>query len=177
MSEKNMKFLIKIVFVIILLSGCSFDNEEYTNNIYLIPEGFEGSITVFYDVPNEARLKKEGKYTVIPVNALGLDELKNTEIYVYGASFTSTPDMNMGIINDKYYYVDKEGKRTAINEQCVSISGGGNGNFTGVSGKTIYFDHIQVTRSNCGENFRSEGKEIYYSQQKEVMDFWMNYFD
>jgi hypothetical protein len=168
---EKVKRLLTSIFIILLLNGCS----NNTDNIYLIPEGFEGSITVFYDVPNEPKLKKEGKYTVIPVEALALEALKDTEMYIYGASFTSTPDMKYGTVNDKYFYVDKKGKRTPINEQCISV--GGTGSFSGASGEEIIFSEQQVTKSNCSENFRSEGKEMYHIQQKEVMNFWMSHFD
>ncbi|WP_137791604.1 hypothetical protein [Bacillus sp. E(2018)] len=149
--------------------------EELTNNIYLIPKGYEGSITVFYNIPNESKLKTEGKYSVIPVNELALEALAGTNMYIYAASFTSTHDMKYGTVNDQYFYVDKNGKRTTIDEQCIFV--GGNGGFSGASGEEILYSNLQITQSNCSENFRHNGEDINFTQQKEVKNFWMSYFD
>ncbi|KZE67991.1 hypothetical protein AWM68_17620 [Fictibacillus phosphorivorans] len=160
----------------IFVYGCSnIIKEDTTDNIYLIPEGFEGSITVFYDVPGEPQLKKEGKYTVIPIEALAFNVFGDPQMDTYGAFFTSTSDMKYGTVNDKYFYVDEKGKRTPIKEECASV--GGNGSYTGDSGEEIVFSNLQVTKSHCGESFRSEGHESYHIQQKEVMNFWLSHFD
>ncbi len=47
-----------ILLTLILIGGCSYKEDE-TNDIYLIPNGFEGSILVLYDVPNQPALKKK----------------------------------------------------------------------------------------------------------------------
>ncbi|MDX8289443.1 hypothetical protein SLL00_06545 [Metabacillus indicus] len=169
----------KLLFAFLLigtLSGCSiFEKEKTTDNIYLIPEGFEGSITVFYDVPSEPKLKKEGKYTVIPVTELALEALKDTDIYIYGASFTSTPNVSYGVVTDKYYYVDENGKRTPIDKQCVHQSG--NGFFSGASEMEIIYSELQITKTHCNQSFWTDGIERYHSQQSEVLGFWMNTYD
>jgi hypothetical protein len=159
-----MKVLILIILSI-FVTGCSnIIEDETTDNIFLISEGFEGSITVFYDVPGEPKLVMERKYTIIPVEALAFDVFGYPIMDTYGASFTSTSDMKYGTVNDRYFYVDEKGKRTPIKEECVSL--GGNGGFTGASGEEIGFSNLQVTKSNCGESFRSEGQESYHIQQK-----------
>ncbi|KKI93279.1 hypothetical protein WQ54_05465 [Bacillus sp. SA1-12] len=143
--------------------------EEKTNNIYLIPEGYEGTIITLYNVANHPQLKKEGEYTIIPVEATNLEALKDTEIYQYGIAITSTPEQNDGVINDQYYYVDSEGKRTPIEETCISI--GSYGAFTGESEKEVGYQSLQVTNSECGEDFMLDGKEIYSIQKDEVLKY------
>jgi hypothetical protein len=48
--------------------GCRSGEREYSNDIYLIPDGFDGAIFVFYDVPNKPKFKNEGKFSVILLN-------------------------------------------------------------------------------------------------------------
>ncbi|MGE6377802.1 DUF6843 domain-containing protein [Peribacillus muralis] len=49
-----MKRYFFIIISLILIGGCSHqEKEEGTNELYLIPSGFEGTIIVFYDVPNK----------------------------------------------------------------------------------------------------------------------------
>jgi hypothetical protein len=150
-------------------------SDEKTNNIYLIPKGYEGSIITFYNVADHPRIKKQGEYNVIPVKEKYLEALKDTEIYRYGIALTSTPDRTYGEINDKYYYVDSEGKKTPINEKCVHTDG--YGSFTGVSEIEVGYRTLQITKSDCGEDFWFNGKEIYYTQENEVKKYWMNVLD
>ncbi|WP_102264533.1 DUF6843 domain-containing protein [Mesobacillus jeotgali] len=159
---------------IVFLAACSFE-EEKTNNIFLVPEGYEGTIMVYYDIPNTPPLKKEGEYTVIPVKLEGLEELEGTHISQYGIYFTSTLDMKYGLVNDKYFYVDADGKRTKIDDYCTH--GMGNGSFTGESEKEVKYQGIQITASNCGESFFLDGYEDYYIQKDAIQDHWMNHFD
>ncbi|MEH7087125.1 hypothetical protein V7139_31160, partial [Neobacillus drentensis] len=72
----------------------------------------------------------------------------------------------------KYYYIDKNGDRTAIDEQCTNYST--SGSFTGDNGKEIYYQSVQITKSHCGEAFNLEGLDIYNTQQKEVKRYWEN---
>ncbi|MEW5553567.1 hypothetical protein ABGT24_09745 [Peribacillus frigoritolerans] len=171
-----MKRYFFIIISLILIGGCSHQEKEVgTNELYLIPSGFEGTIIVFYDVPNKPVLEKEGKYSVIRVKFEYLEALEGTEIHQYGIYFTSTQDMNYGTVNNKYYYINENGDRTSINEQCTHVMG--NGSFTGEDGKEIKYSTIQITKSQCGEAFYLDGKDDYYTQKEEVKSYWMNYFD
>ncbi|MFT9600527.1 DUF6843 domain-containing protein [Mesobacillus sp.] len=170
-----MKKILILLFAILFLTACRYEEEEKTNNIFLIPEGYEGSIMVYYDIPNTPSLKKEGKYSVIPVRLEILKELEGTNLSQYGIYFTSTPDMEYGIVNDKYYYVDSNGKRTRIDDYCTH--GMGNGSFTGESEKEVKYRGVQITATNCGESFFLDGKEDYYIQKGEIQTHWMNHFD
>lgn len=163
------KYMI-VALSILFLAGCGFNKQETTNNIFLIPEGFEGSIFTFYNMPDEPALKKEDDYTVIPVKEKTLDVLKDTEISQYGVSFTSTKDMIYGVVNDKYYYVDKNGKRKEINDQCISL--GSNGGFSGRNGEDIKYSVIQVTSSSCGPSFKENGRNDFNAQVNHVGKYY-----
>ncbi|WP_223592503.1 DUF6843 domain-containing protein [Neobacillus bataviensis] len=149
------------------------NSEKETNQIYLIPSGYEGSIVVYYDVSKEPPLKKEGKFSVIPVKVEKLEALADTDIEQYGITLTSTPMNDEGAtINDKYYYVDETGKRTEIDQYCTSY--GSNGSFSADDEKEIQYRTLQITKTNCSEQFYLNGKDIYYTQMDEVHDYWRN---
>ncbi len=165
-----MKKYVIIVFSILLLTGCGFNKQKTTNNIFLIPEDFEGSIFTFYNMPDEPALEKEDGYTVIPVKEKTLKELKDTDISQYGVYFTSTKDMIYGVVNDQYYYVDDKGNRKEINEQCISL--GSNGAFNGKNGEDIKYSVIQVTSSNCGPTFKENGRNDFNAQVNHVGKYY-----
>jgi hypothetical protein len=169
------KRILILIFVIVFLAACRYEGEEKTNNIFLIPEGYEGSIIVYYDIPNTPALKKEGKYSVIPVRLETLKELEGTNLSQYGINFTSTPDMDYGIVNNKYFYVDSNGIRTRIDEYCTHVMSAGS--FTGESEKEIKYQGVQITATDCGESFYLDGKKDYYFQKGEIQTHWMNHFD
>ncbi|MFE5317695.1 DUF6843 domain-containing protein [Paenibacillus sp. NPDC056579] len=134
------------VFVIItvglIVVGIMSVNTSATNDIYLIPEGFEGKIQVTYNVQGAPLLAKEGKYDVIPIRSDGTYD-------------TSKPDMEYGTVTDQYYYVTADGRRTAIDTSCVYV--GGNG-ATESGGVTIRYNYLKITRTKCGEHFRAWGE-------------------
>ncbi|WP_410769419.1 DUF6843 domain-containing protein [Fontibacillus sp. BL9] len=137
-----MKHLIIIIFMIVLLAGCTSKYNRGTYDLYLIPEGYEGIIRVTYNIKDAPRLEREGKYDIIPVSANGKYE-------------TSNPMYDYGSVIDQYYYVDKEGKRTAIDSSCVHTRGtGGSSSSDGVE---THHTEIEVTQSACGEDFRLNG--------------------
>lgn len=171
-----MKKIFILIVTMILISGCSF-REEATNDIYLIPDDFEGSIFVFYDIPKQPRLKKEGDLTVIPVKIKSLKTYEGTGMEEYGIYMTSTKDMKYGTVNDRFYYLGGKGKRkrTSINEQCIHHSR--DGGFTNTSGKEFNYRAIQITKRDCGQPFFLDGKDEYYEQMDEVAAFWMQHFE
>lgn len=167
-----MKKTILITLLSLIIGGCSF-KEEKSNELYLIPDGFQGSILIIFGTPNDPTLKKEGKYTVLPIELKKMTALEGTEIQQYGVYLTSTPykDVDKTVTN-KYYYVNGDEQRKAINEQCVHL--GRSKSFTGENGKEISFQSLQITNNDCGERFFLDGAEKYYTQLGEVENFWLN---
>lgn len=164
-----------IVFMMMFVSGCvSTKKEVFTNDIYLIPKDYEGSILVFYGIPEEPELKKEGDFDVIPVRKEFLQSMSRSDYPNYGVALTSTPFPyeEGGTMQDKFYYVDSNGDRTFIPETCIHY--GATGSVQLDNQEPVYFQDFQVTRSECSQDFYFDGKEIYYDQLKEVQDYWFN---
>lgn len=115
--------------------------ESSTNDIYLIPEDYEGDIYVLYNVKGAPEVEVEDGYEVHVINEEG-----------YFA--TSTPDMDYGTVTDQYYYVDEAGNRTPIDETCVSIFGTGRFSRT-IQGEEIEFIYtgLKLTKDHCSEAF------------------------
>ncbi|WP_429992029.1 DUF6843 domain-containing protein [Metabacillus fastidiosus] len=58
----------------ILLVGCF--KETYTNTIHIVPENFEGTLTVTYDIDGAPKLKKENEFPVILYDGNSLYKLQ-----------------------------------------------------------------------------------------------------
>lgn len=110
---------IKIIFIAVLAMLLMLLNKwapiyqeerKTTDGIYLIPEGYEGVIYAFYNVKDAPKIESENGYKLHQINDQGY-------------FVTSTADMNYGTVTDQYFYVDDQGKRTAIAEQCVQDYG------------------------------------------------------
>ncbi|RZT21336.1 DUF6843 domain-containing protein [Fictibacillus sp. BK138] len=116
-----------------LVEYLKFKSREY----YLIPEGYVGKVTVLYNVEKAPELQKIKDYKVIKVNDEG-----------YALTSLSEP---RGEIDNKYYYVDKKGKRTEIDYSCIHDSRSG--------GHDVYdFIEFKITDFGCGETFIVNGK-------------------
>lgn len=113
-----------------------------TNDIYLIPEGYEGPIQINYNIRGAPPLVKEGKFDVIPVQA-------------DGTYSTSKPDMEYGTVTDQYYYVSADGTRTPIDSKCVHVAG--NGSY-GTGDEIVRHNQLKITRTRCGDDFAAWGK-------------------
>ncbi len=94
------------------ITVASLTKTTTTDDLFLIPEGFEGDIQVNYNVAGAPRLAKEGKYDVIPIREDGTYD-------------TSNPDMEYGTVTDQYFYVGQDGMRTPIPENCIHVKGNG----------------------------------------------------
>jgi len=112
-------------------------SKSETNDIYLLPEGYEGEVYVFYNVKGAPELETEDGYEVHVINEEG-----------YFA--TSAPDLDYGTVTDKYYYVDDAGNRTPIDENCISLFGTG---ATQREGYEIIYTGFKLTKDNCSEEF------------------------
>lgn len=163
-----------LMIAIFIIGGCSTQETPDTNELFLIPNGFEGTITVFYNVTDTPALEKEGKYSVIPVIEASLKQLEGTDISNYGVYLTSSKFLFEGgaTISNKYFYVDENGKRTVVDEQCTNPSI--TGSFTLENGKEINYQTIQVTKSKCGQDFYFDGEERYKIQERELLKYWMD---
>jgi hypothetical protein len=131
-----------IVLCVLFIVGCTPQTE--TNTIHLLPEGYEGTLIVVYNVEGQPPLKKEGEYNVIPYNENG--------IYL-----TSTPDMQYGTVNDKYYYRGN-GIRKKISEECVYSNPNGSYQFE-EGGKEFPHYSLVVTANKCSNTFKLEGPQ------------------
>lgn len=122
------------------LVGCS--SNQVTDDIYLIPENYEGYIYIFYHVNGAPLHKQEDKYDVFEVNEDG-----------YFA--TSAKDMDYGTVTDQYYYFDGQGNRTEIDKECVRTLGTGGYENDPQSEQQIkiLYTGIAVTKTACGQDF------------------------
>ncbi|RCX21471.1 hypothetical protein DFP94_102224 [Fontibacillus phaseoli] len=137
-----MKHLIFAIIVTVILTGCTSKYNRGTYDLYLIPEGYEGTIRVTYNIKGAPHLEREGKFDIIQVSLDGKYE-------------TSNPMYDYGAVIDQYYYVDKEGNRTAIDPLCVHARGtGGSSSSDGVE---THHTEIEVTQTACGEDFMLNG--------------------
>ncbi|OAB40283.1 hypothetical protein PBAT_23545 [Paenibacillus antarcticus] len=131
-----------LLIIMIVVVGCSSEYNRGTYDLYLIPDDYEGVIQVIYNVKNSPQLQREGKYDVIPVDKSGMYRT-STSMYDYGS------------VIDQYYYVNHKGDRTKIDSLCVNVMG--TGGYQNEQGEETHYTKIEVTRSVCGENFRSNG--------------------
>ncbi|PAQ13663.1 hypothetical protein CD798_14780 [Bacillaceae bacterium SAOS 7] len=138
------------------LVGCS--NNSVTNDIYLIPEDYEGYVYAFYNVKGAPEIKKEGDYKVYLIN----DE---------GYYATSTPDMDYGTVTDKYYYIDPNGKRTKIDEECIRGLGTGSLEHDpdGLNKLNIHYTGIEVTKDGCSQIFTESGNGMNHEDLDPVL--------
>ncbi|WP_051317228.1 DUF6843 domain-containing protein [Ectobacillus panaciterrae] len=145
---KEYMFMRQIIYVftflLFFLVGCVSSGNSKTNDIYLIPEGYEGYVYAFYNVKGAPEVKKEGDYEAHTINDKGY-------------FVTSTPNMDYGTVTDKYYYVDKSGKRTKINSNCIRGMGtGGTERYEGADSKKkleIHYTGIEIRKKECSKEF------------------------
>ncbi len=165
-----LKLLVVIPFAALAIWGVNVQasttsSDEETNTIYLIPEGYEGSIVVLYNAQNEESIAKEEEFFMIPTSMEKLPTLKGSDIEEY-AIFQTSSEKRYGIVTDKYFYVDEQGNRAEIEASCIhhgpSIS----------SSTGTEYEVLQVTNSSCGQQFQRSGKERYDAQGREVLKYW-----
>jgi hypothetical protein len=144
MSDKKIiARVVVIVAVLWFLGSIFFTRTDSTNDIYLIPVGYQGGIRVNYNVQGAPALEKEGKYDVIPIRDDGTYD-------------TSKSDMEYGLVTDQYYYVREDGRRTLIDEYC--IHGVGNGE-DGIGSNVIIHNDLEITQTKCSEDYMVFGKK------------------
>ncbi|MFC7786426.1 DUF6843 domain-containing protein [Rossellomorea sp. GCM10028870] len=182
-DRENKRFYLKLVSVVSVVAIVmlavnwisSEDQGEIIKNRYLIPEGYEGTIVVFYGMPDRPSIEKNGEFSVIPVEIESLPTLMSTDIEKYGIYQTSKKEMGYNINQNQYFYVDDDGNRTSIEDYCIhhSVSGG----VTGSDGRDLSYDAFQVTNSDCGEDFYLDGNDRYSAQGREIVKYWSGLHD
>ncbi|WP_438825201.1 DUF6843 domain-containing protein [Bacillus sp. JJ1127] len=165
------KTMIYIGFITTLcLGGCSSLTQRTTDVVYLIPDGYEGDLIVLYNVPGAKPLQTEDGFRVVSFSP-------------DGTAITSTKDMKYGIVNDKYYIIDKEGKRTKLDSSCIRPkSTGSSTDHVGEGNEhTFRFGQLEVTRTACGPQFESAGRKVPESQphpsEKKLEDLIQSVYD
>lgn len=148
---------LSVSLVIAAISLYIFIERKYnvTNDIYLIPEGYEGDVFVFYNVDGASPIETEDGFEVHTINEDGY-------------FVTSTPNMEYGRVTDRYYYVDESGKRTPIDQECVSGFGTGG---TESDGYSINFTGFRLSATQCSQDFMVNGfVDGYDESQKTVLN-------
>ncbi|MFJ7678647.1 DUF6843 domain-containing protein [Peribacillus sp. NPDC097198] len=114
--------------------------EEHTNELYLIPKGYEGEVRVVYDVEDAPRPEKSEDFDVYRVNDKGytLSPLPESE----------------GVIHNQYYYMDAEGNKEKIDDSCIN-HGGTDGVET--DDYEYFTSYFFVTQTQCGDTFGENG--------------------
>ena len=104
-----MKLKISLLILLILITGLTYiwiqDNKKGVDQIYLLPDDFEGCAIIYYDIKDAPPLKIEN-------NTITYDVPED------GIILTSSP-MDFGWVNKNHsgsyqlyaYYVDKNGKK------------------------------------------------------------------
>jgi MFS family permease len=180
-DRENKRFYLKLLSVVSLLAIVilamnwipSKDHGERMKNRFLIPEGYEGTIVIFYGMPDRPALEKDGEVSVIPIEIESLPTLMRTDIERYGIYQTSTQDM--GFSQSQYFYKDGAGNLTPIADECIYRSGGGG--MTSSDGKEMVYDEFQVTESACGGEFSLDGNERYSAQEREIVKYYNEFWD
>ena len=157
-----------IVIVIVGVNWIPGRNDKPAGKyLYLIPEGYEGTIVVFQGAEDRPPLEKEEGFTVIPVEVESLPTLMRTDIERYGIYRTSTLNRRYNLSQNQYVYIDDAGNRTPMADECIHHSGGGS-----ISDTEIFYDEIQVTKTSCGEHFSTYGNERFSAQGREIGKYY-----
>ena len=135
-----------------------------TNDLYLIPQGYEGDVFVFYNVDGAPKLESENGYEVHVINEQGY-------------FVTSEPDLDYGTVTDQYFYVDERGSRTPINDQCVKLFG--TGEFSMEHGNQeieLKYTGFTLTKNQCGEEFINSEFNVDDSKEQFINDILKHYY-
>ncbi|WP_246942809.1 DUF6843 domain-containing protein [Bacillus pinisoli] len=153
----GISLFIAIVSIISLYYVLNHTNSEVTNDIYLIPQEYEGQVFVFYNIKGAPEVQTEDGFEVHFINDQGY-------------FVTSTPEFDVGLVTDKYYYVDKEGNRTQISNNCVSSFG--TAGFQTTEGNKeidIKYTGFNLTKEKCSEDFMV-GNSMSFERKDEIIN-------
>lgn len=156
---------LSILLASILVGSVLFIQKKMneTNDVYLIPEGYEGDVYVIYNVKGAPKVQRESGYEVHHINEKGYFS-------------TSTPDMDYGTVTDKYFYVDEKGNRTPISEKCISLFGTGGYSTSENEEIDLRYTGFRLTKSQCSDEFRDEHDQTDKSQQTIIGEILNKYY-
>ncbi|GAB6551405.1 MULTISPECIES: DUF6843 domain-containing protein [Bacillus] len=137
------------IILTLFLSGCISFGKETTDTIYVIPEEYEGDLIVLYNVPGAETLQEEDGFSVVTFSADGI-------------AVTSTQNMKYGTVNDIYYTVNKEGKRTKLDSSCIRLASTGSRT---ENSWEFPLANLEVTRTACSQEFSANGREVPENQE------------
>lgn len=157
------KSIITIFIVGILITVFLLSKGDETDDLYLIPEGYEGDVFVFYNIAGAPKVETEDGYEVHKINSNGY-------------FVTSTPDMDYGTVTDQYFYVDKEGERTPISEKCVSLFGTGGYTTSENEEIDLIYTGFRLTKDKCGEEFMVESFNMEESKENMIYKILKTYY-
>lgn len=89
-----------IVILSLIITSCFFFSNKEEGEIFLIPEGYTGTVVVFFNMPNGKEGKTENDYRVYEIDSNGV-------------LFTTLaePLKLVSLKNIKYYYYNKKTKK------------------------------------------------------------------
>lgn len=160
--------LVLSLFIAVSITSLGFffmNKSDETNDIYLIPEGYEGEVYVFYNIKGAPMVKTEDGYEVHVINEKGY-------------FLTSEPDMDYGTITDKYYYVDDKGNRTPISNKCVSAFGmSGYSTFMDDQEFDFIYTGFKLTKDHCSDEFLTENNGMGENAGEIISEILKDYYD
>lgn len=163
---------ILIIILSIFISGSSIfltffivEKNNETDDIYLIPEGYEGDVFVFYNVKGGQPLETENGYDLHYINENGY-------------FVTNEPDMDYGTVTDQYFYVDEVGNRTSISDTCISLFGTGGYSTTEKNQQIdIIYTGFNLTKDECSEEFMLGNHDHQESNDNAISEIVEKYYD
>lgn len=167
---KRFPHIIKVVLSILIAGSITsltlffINKSSETDDIYLIPKGFEGDVYVFYNIKGAPMVETEDGYEVHVVNEKGY-------------FLTSKPEWDYGTVTDKYYYVDEKGNRAPISNKCISLFGtSGISTSEGDEEIEIQYTGFRLTKDNCSDEFRMESHGEGENVQKIIREILQQYY-
>jgi hypothetical protein len=106
LSQYSINHLMRLSFAIVFLSFFLSSCGQKVHQTFLIPIGFQGRINIIFNQPNAAP---------IPI----VNGRRIYHIPEDGVLITSSK-LETGFIDQEYYYIDKDGKRTKIPVQDLN---------------------------------------------------------
>ncbi|MCD5322190.1 MULTISPECIES: DUF6843 domain-containing protein [Pontibacillus] len=133
-------------------------NHHPSDEVYVLPEEFEGCVGIFYNFENEKSLTEEGNIITYNIPKDGIVKTSSPNDFGWGYEDRS------GLRNVTYYYVDDRGDRKEVNEENMIHNKGmamvettlPNGN-----DKSVTFTHFYV-----GEEDQIPKEKCFQSQEK-----------
>lgn len=104
----------------VIMFSCETPGKD---TIYLIPQGFTGRATIYYDLSEGKPEGTEDNFCVLSINSDGC--------------LLSRSKPNYGTFRQKFYYIDSSGKRTPIPLSVGPTSDSAAAIFHGITGEVV----------------------------------------